>query len=85
MDIINLYVLKNSNCPKCKILRKKCKDSWYINNSDFQVIEVDPIDPNDSSVFTLVENNIIDMPVLLVNNTFYNFADAMKLISGDVE
>lgn len=81
-DIINLYVLKNTGCPKCKILKDRCLGSKYINNSDFEIIEIDISNRNDSNYQLLIENKIQDMPVLLINNTFYSMVDAMHIIEN---
>lgn len=80
VDIINLYVAKNSTCPKCKILLEQCKKSQKIKNSDFEIIEIDTSNKEDANLNLLIENNILLFPVLLVNNTFMTFEEAMKYV-----
>lgn len=80
MDVINLYTLEN--CPKCAILKKKCSNSKYVQNSDFSIITIDPSNKDDTDVQLLIEKGISQMPVLLVNNTFYDFDDAIKYIAA---
>lgn len=79
MDVINLYSMPG--CPKCKILKDICNQSVYINDNDFKIMEIDTNNlENDTSYQILKEHNIMDMPVLLVNDTFYQFAEAVQYV-----
>ena len=82
-QVINLYILSNS-CPKCKVLKEACESSKIIQNSDFQVSIIDPINNSeDTNYQLLLEHNITMLPVLLVDNDFYDFGNAMKFVRGD--
>lgn len=78
MDTINLYALKS--CSKCNILAKICRESKYVKSSDFKIFIIDTNDENDSNLNLLKEHGVVDMPVLLVNNKFYSFAEAINYI-----
>lgn len=78
MDNINLYTMPG--CPKCEILKKKCLSSRYIADNDFRVCEVDTSNPQDAYMMFLQEHNVENMPVLLVNNTLYDFAGALAFL-----
>lgn len=72
---INLYA--KEGCPKCEVLETICKNSKFILENDFQIcdIEKDPI-----YLELLKENNIVSLPVLLIENTFYTFNEAITYI-----
>lgn len=74
-DTINLYTTES--CPKCKILKQLAESSNYIKQTDFKIID---LDKDKQSVYLLEEQNIKELPVLLVNNDFLNFQDAIKFI-----
>ena len=78
-DVINLYV-SSDGCPKCSVLIKRCEDSVKIKDSDFQIICVDPSDKDDTNLQLLLENNMLTFPVLLVNDEFMDFGQAMRYI-----
>lgn len=79
--VINLYT--KPSCPKCKILKAECEKSERIKNSDFQVSEITSEDDTDYQL--LFEHNIHMLPVLLVDNTFYNFDSAMMFVRGELD
>lgn len=82
-QVINLYVLANS-CPKCKVLKEACEKSKIIQDSDFQVSVIDPVsNPEDTNYQLLLEHNITMLPVLLVDNDFYDFGNAMNFVRGN--
>lgn len=76
-DVINLYTIPN--CPKCNILKSLCKNSKYILDSDFQVCDISQ-EGNETYANLLAEEGFKEVPVLLVNNTFYSFNDALTFI-----
>lgn len=79
LDVINLYRLKD--CPKCNILEKVCSESKYVKlYSTFDVFEIDPSNAKDPAFNLLIEKGITQMPVLLVNDNFYDFNSAMEYI-----
>lgn len=73
--VINIYT--KEGCPKCKVLQEICKNSKFIAENDFQIcdVEKDPV-----YLDLLKENNITSLPVLLVDNDFYNFNEAITYI-----
>lgn len=82
--VINLYITKG--CPKCGILQKECEKSEIIKNSDFQVSVIDTNDTNNTDLQLLLEHNLTMFPVLLVDNTFLNFEDAMHFVrTGEID
>lgn len=78
MDIINLYTM--SGCPRCKTLKSVCDKSKYIKSNDYKIVNIDPNDKKDTDFQMLMEHNIFDMPILLVNDNFYHFGEAMNYI-----
>lgn len=76
--VINLYT--TIGCPKCNVLRNKCAKSDIIANSDFEEVIIDPSNKDDTDLQLLIEHNITQLPVLLVDNTFMNFNEAMSFI-----
>lgn len=76
-DVINLYTIPD--CPKCKILKKKCENSNYIKNSDFKIINILE-SPTDKELLLEVGCNTV--PVMLINDTFFNFSEAMTIIDN---
>lgn len=77
-DVINLYT--TAGCPKCKILKERCETSAVIANSDFKVIEIDPFNESDTDLQLLIEKGMLSFPVLLVNDTFMDFGQAMRYV-----
>ena len=75
-DVINLYT--TPNCPKCNILKTLCENSDYIKTSDFQICDI--TGENNTYADLLSEKGFNQVPVLLVNDTFYNFNDALTFI-----
>lgn len=80
--VINLYVTKG--CSKCEILQKECEKSEVIKNSDFQISVIDANDTNDTDLQLLLEHGLTMFPVLLVDNTFLNFENAMHFVRTGV-
>lgn len=83
MSTINLYVnyhnpITNYNSNE---LIKICKSSPMIQNSDFQIIvvEQDEID-TDYQMFLEHGFTFEDLPILLIDNTFYDYEKAMRLL-----
>lgn len=79
--IINLYT--KPNCPMCKILKNECVKSDIIKESDFQVSEI--VSEDDTDYQLLIEHNIATLPVLLVDNTFLSFSEAMQFVRGEMK
>ena len=63
--MINLYT---TGCPKCKILEMKLKQKNIVFN------EI-------SNLEILKSKNILNVPVLEVDNTFYDFVSACKMVN----
>lgn len=82
MSTINLYT--QEGCPKCTILRRACNESEFIKHNDFKEIKLNPADDKDTDLQLLIEHDIRSMPVLLVDDKFYNFGEAMEFL-GDKE
>nr|CAI9751424.1 hypothetical protein DGKKSRWO_DGKKSRWO_CDS_0133 [uncultured phage]CAI9752310.1 hypothetical protein CVNMHQAP_CVNMHQAP_CDS_0133 [uncultured phage] len=78
-DVINLYTM--SGCPRCNVLKKRCANSKYIATTDFKVVTIDPTNELDTDVQLLKEKGITSMPIMLVNDTFYDFDSAMKFLT----
>lgn len=83
MSTINLYVnhhnpITNYNSNE---LIKICKSSPMIQNSDFQIIVVEQ-DETDTDYQMLLEHGFTfeDLPILLIDNTFYDYEKAMRLL-----
>lgn len=74
-DTINLYT--TISCPKCKILVNECKNNDKIKDSDFKIITINTDNKYDTDLQLLLEHNITSLPVLLINNQFLNFNEAM--------
>lgn len=66
---MNNVILFSNGCPRCKVLKQKLDDKQikYTINEDFD---------------ELIENGLQTAPVLKVNNNYYQFGEAVKLI-GD--
>ena len=64
MDNITLF---SNNCPRCKILKQKLVDKGI----NFEIS--DDFDE-------LIENGLQTAPVLKVDNKYYQFGEAVKLI-----
>lgn len=79
MVTINLYTKKG--CPKCNILRKRCKASPIIANTDFKEFVVDTNDESNPFLALLIENGMTNFPVLLVDDDFMDFDKAMKYLA----
>ena len=64
---MNKIILFSNGCPRCKILKQKLdeKQIEYTVSDDFDEI---------------IENGLQTAPVLKVNNEYYQFGDAVKLI-----
>lgn len=77
-NVINLYTMKG--CPKCDILKDRCNNSSIVDSEDFKIVEVNPNNLNDTDVQLLIEHNKLNLPILLVNNKFMEFGEAMKFI-----
>lgn len=78
MSVINLYTLPD--CPRCKVLKDICEHNEFIAENDFEVCEVNPNDGQDPYMNLLVEKGITNMPVLLVNNSFMDFTQAVNFL-----
>lgn len=85
MSTINLYVnhhnpITNYNSNE---LIKICKSSPMIQNSDFQIIVVEQ-DETDTDYQMLLEHGFTfeDLPILLIDNTFYDYEKAMRLLAN---
>ena len=78
-DVVNLYTM--NGCPRCSVLKKRCANSKYISTADFKIITIDPTDDSDTDVQLLKEKGIASMPIMLVNDTFYDFNSAMKFLT----
>lgn len=83
MSTINLYVnhhnpITNYNSNE---LIKIYKSSPMIQNSDFQIIVVEQ-DETDTDYQMLLEHGFTfeDLPILLIDNTFYDYEKAMRLL-----
>lgn len=75
-NTINLYTI--IGCPKCRILANECKNNDKIKNSDFKTIVVDTNNEYNTDLQLLLEHNITSLPVLLVDDQFLNFNEAMS-------
>lgn len=64
---MNDIVLFSNGCPRCKILKQKLDDKQikYIISDDFDEV---------------MDQGLQTAPVLKVNNKYYQFGDAVKLI-----
>lgn len=81
-DIVNLYIIKNGNCPKCKILKDKCESSTYITHfTDFKIIEIELGDETDTAYQLFIEKGIDTMPILQINNDLKQFKEAMDFLN----
>lgn len=78
LPVINLYT--TVGCPKCEILRKRCKSSPIIANSDFEEFIVDTDNSEDTNLCLLIEKGMTSFPVLVVDNDFMDFDKAMKYL-----
>jgi len=71
-----MVVLYSTNCPKCKILELKLKQA----NIDFELI---------TDIDTVVKvgetNNIISAPILKVDDNYYDFGTAVKLVNEGIK
>ena len=67
---MNKIILFSNNCPRCKILKQKLeeKNIDYIETDDFTEI---------------IEKNFQTAPILKVNDEYYQFGEAVKII-GDL-
>lgn len=65
---INLY---STNCPKCKILEKK------LSTKNIEYDKVTDFDPE-----TLLAKGFTSVPVLEVDNEFYDFKDSINYINA---
>ena len=67
---MNDIVLFSNGCPRCKILKQKLDDKQikYSVSDDFNEV---------------MDQGLQTAPVLKVNNKYYQFGDAVKLI-GDL-
>ena len=75
-NTINLYT--TIGCPKCRILANECKNNNKIKNSDFKIITINTDNECDTDLQLLLEHNITSLPILLVDNQFLNFNEAMS-------
>ena len=82
-SVVNLYT--TIGCPKCNVLRKLCEESDFIKHSDFKEFIVDPKDKADTNLQLLIENKIKSFPVLLIDDCFYNFTEAMWILKNKKE
>lgn len=78
MDVINLYTM--SGCPRCNVLKQRCKQSRYITTTDFKFVNINPQDKSDTDLQTLTEKGFTNLPVMLVNNDYYTFDAAMRFL-----
>lgn len=78
MKTINLYTTEG--CPKCNILRKRCKESPIIADADFKEFKVSVNDKNDTNLMLLIEKGMTNFPVLLVDDDFMDFNKAMEYL-----
>lgn len=62
-------ILFSTGCPKCKILESKLNQK----NINYDII---------SDVNEIKEMGFLEVPVLGVNGTFYNFSEAIKWVSS---
>lgn len=77
MVTINLYT--SPTCPKCKILKKLCDESKFIKDSDFQLCDV--TEPgSEAYIETLREQGISELPILLVDDKFLHFDEAVNFL-----
>lgn len=67
---MNDIILFSNGCPRCKILKQKLDDKQikYTISDDFDEV---------------MDQGLQTAPVLKVNNKYYQFGDAVKLI-GDL-
>lgn len=77
--IINLYTMEG--CPRCRIIKDLCSRCDKIDINDFKEVVIDPSDESDTDVQLLKENNIETLPVLLVDDKFMDFGEAMKFLT----
>lgn len=82
--IINVYTMEN--CPKCKILKESLLKTGIMTNNEYDVkfITINPEDKKDPNLNLLIENGYFMLPVLLVNDTFMNFTQAMEFIKNEI-
>lgn len=64
---MNNVILFSNDCPRCKILKEKMINK----NIEFEVSD---------NFDELIEHGLQTTPVLKVNNEYYQFGDAVKLI-----
>lgn len=71
----NLYVSDNY-CPKCERAIKLCKESEFLSEySDFQICNT-----KESSYAELLKETNKSVPMLLVDNCFYNYEGILTLL-----
>lgn len=64
---MNNVILFSNDCPRCKILKEKMIDK----NIEFEVSD---------NFDELIQHGLQTAPVLKVNDKYYQFGDAVKLI-----
>ena len=65
--MINLY---STHCPKCIVLEKKLNSK----NIEFNIKD------REEDINYLIENNFMSVPILEIDNNFYTFEEAVKLV-----
>lgn len=81
---INVYTMEN--CPKCKILKESLLKTGIMTNNKYDVkfITINPENKEDPNLNLLIEKGYFMLPVLLVNDTFMNFTQAMEFIKNEI-
>lgn len=79
-DIINLYISKTANSKSNILLDSFLSNNYVRNSTDYKIIIIDSSNDKDTNLQLLFENSISDLPVMLINNTFYSFNKAMAIL-----
>lgn len=69
MVSVKSVILYSTGCPKCDILKKK------LNEKNIEFVE-------ETSVKTMLELNITQVPVLCVNGKMMDFTEAVKWVNA---
>lgn len=69
METVKLYT---TYCPKCKVLETKLKQK----NIEFEICD------SESNIQELIDKGFKGAPVLLVDDNFMNFTDAVNWVNN---
>ena len=70
MDLITLY---STNCPKCKVIEQKLQQKGY----NYNIINCKE---DVSALNDLIDKGFMQMPILQINEQYYDFSKAIKWI-----